>query len=121
MEGWTLWLGVSEEKRVQEGEGEGGWAGLLPRAHVRHKENTTHKDGAPWGSRCGLQRKVGSGDRRDDRTALRGGGQEEGAGAQLGSGLAGGTYTEVIPTWPAPSPLSQPHGMVHTEKTERRK
>lgn len=27
-----------------------------------------------------------------------------------------GTYTEVTPTWPAPSPLSQPHGMVHTEK-----
>lgn len=58
---------------------------------------------------------------RDDRTPLRGGGREEGAGAQLGSRRACGTYTEVIPTWPAPSPLSQPHGMVHTEKNRKKK
>lgn len=41
----------------------------------------------------------------------------EGAGAEL---AGRGTYTEVISTWPAPSPLSQPHRMAHTEKNRKK-
>lgn len=42
-------------------------------------------------------------------------------GRGAGAKLAGrGTYTEVISTWPAPSPLSQPHRMAHTEKNRKK-
>lgn len=101
-EGWHLLAG-------------GGW-GAAPPIPGGHTEDTTHKDGASQGKGAQSAKK-GWGPRGgvDDRTPTRGGGREEGAGAQLGGGRCG-TYTEVIPTWPAPSPLSQPHGMVHTEK-----
>lgn len=93
-----------------------GVGGQLPPIPGGHTEDTTHKDGASQGKGAQSAKK-GWGPRGgvDDRTPTRGGGREEGAGAQLGGGRCG-TYTEVIPTWPAPSPLSQPHGMVHTEK-----
>lgn len=87
-----------------------------------HTQDTTHKEGAPPTHKVGLgwdlERKgrvEGSGRWWELSQTGQGG---RGAGAEL---AGRGTYTEVISTWPAPSPLSQPHRMAHTEKTERRK
>lgn len=80
-------LGASEERVGGGGSGRGHPS----RVHVGHTENTTHEDGAPRGGGQGVRSaKKGWGPRtrRDDRTPTRGGGREEGAGAQLGGGQA---------------------------------
>lgn len=102
---------------------EGGQA-LPPLRHMWvYTENTTHEDGAPRDWRGVWSAKKGWGQRTGEMTGLPRGGVGGKRGPEPGwaAGRRCGTYTEVIPTWPAPSPLSQPHGMVHTEKTERRK
>lgn len=80
----------------------------------------------PWAEPCVLGVR-NSGDRERDAGGggvpwlgrfCRGGSEGPWGGGRWGQRS---TYTEVIPTWPAPSPLSRPHGVVRTEKSERRK
>lgn len=112
-------LGGSEE-RV------GGWGGRagspLQGTHGAHRTQHMRMGLHGVGGRgCGLQGKGGVRG-PGEMTELPRGGVGGKRGPEPGWAAGGrGTYTEVIPTWPAPSPLSQPHGMVHTEKTERRK
>lgn len=113
-------LGCSEE-RVG---GRGGQGGVTPPGHTWATQRTQHMRmglHGVGGRGCGLQRKGGVRGPGEMTGLPRGGvGGKRGPEPSWAAG-GRGTYTEVIPTWPAPSPLSQPHGMVHTEKTERRK
>lgn len=83
-----------------------------------HTQDTTHKEGAPWGRGKVCNERVGGEvkGRGDGGYWHKKGREGEGAGAEL---AGRGTYTEVISTWPAPSPLSQPHRMAHTEKKQK--